>query len=46
MQFLNKQIEVLSKKKKPSLIRRQISCGIFQEVPQASSENNQEKILD
>jgi len=32
MEFLNKQIEALSKKKKSSLVRRQISCGIFQEL--------------
>ncbi len=33
MQFLNKEIEALTKKKKTkSLVRKQISCGIFQEV--------------
>lgn len=33
MGFLNKQIEHLSKKsKKGSLVRKQISCGIFQEM--------------
>ncbi|MDT0621519.1 hypothetical protein [Croceitalea vernalis] len=32
MEFLNKQIEARSKKKKSSLVRRQISCGIFQEL--------------
>ncbi|MFS4455435.1 hypothetical protein [Maribacter sp. 2304DJ31-5] len=33
MQFLNKEIEMLTKKRKtPSLIKKQISCGIFQDV--------------
>lgn len=32
MQFLNKEIEVLVRRKKSkSLIKKQISCGIFQE---------------
>ena len=31
MEFLNKQIEALVKKQNPSLLRKQISCGIFQE---------------
>ncbi|SDQ75595.1 hypothetical protein [Flagellimonas zhangzhouensis] len=33
MQFLNKEIEALAKKKKSqSLIKKQISCGIFQDL--------------
>ncbi|MFX0556990.1 hypothetical protein ACOCEA_09330 [Maribacter sp. CXY002] len=33
MQFLNKEIEALTKRKKTSsLIKREISCGIFQDV--------------
>lgn len=33
MQYLNKQIEAMVKRKKTSsLIKRQISCGIFQDL--------------
>lgn len=32
MEYLNKQIEALSKKKSRSLVRKQISCGLFQEL--------------
>lgn len=33
MQFLNKEIESLTKRKKSrSLIKKQISCGIFQDL--------------
>lgn len=33
MQFLNKEIEQLTKRKKsPSLVKKEISCGIFQDV--------------
>ncbi|WP_176712438.1 hypothetical protein [Allomuricauda sp. CP2A] len=33
MQFLNKEIEALIKRKKsPSLVKKQISCGIFQDL--------------
>ncbi|WP_222984188.1 hypothetical protein [Flagellimonas meishanensis] len=33
MQFLNKEIEALSKRKKSkSLVKKQVSCGIFQEL--------------
>lgn len=33
MQFLNKEIEALAKRKKSkSLIKKQISCGIFQDL--------------
>ena len=33
MQFLNKEIEAkIKRKKSPSLIKKQISCGIFQDL--------------
>jgi len=32
MEFLNPQIAKLAKAKKPSLARKTISCGIFQEI--------------
>tara|TARA_R110000868_G_scaffold119241_2_gene315908 strand:+ start:1012 stop:1158 length:147 start_codon:yes stop_codon:yes gene_type:complete len=33
MQFLNPEIEALSKKKNtPALAKKQVSCGIFQDV--------------
>lgn len=33
MQFLNKEIEALTKRKKtPALAEKQLSCGIFQDV--------------
>lgn len=32
MQFLNKHIEILAKKRGKSLVRKHISCGIFQEI--------------
>ncbi len=33
MQFLNKEIEALVKRKKSkSLVKKQISCGIFQDL--------------
>lgn len=33
MQYLNKEIEALTKKKKSaSLVKREISCGVFQDV--------------
>lgn len=33
MQFLNKEIEALSKRKKSqSLVKKQVSCGIFQDL--------------
>jgi len=34
MQYLNKQIAALAKKKRSNLVRPQISCGIFQELPE------------
>lgn len=36
MQFLNKEIETLVKRKKAkSLVKKQISCGIFQDLGDA-----------
>ena len=33
MQFLNKEIEALTKRKNtPALAKKQVSCGIFQDV--------------
>ncbi len=33
MQFLNKEIEALTKRKKSqSLVKKQVSCGIFQDL--------------
>lgn len=33
MQFLNKEIEVLTKRKNtPALAKKQVSCGIFQDI--------------
>ncbi len=33
MQFLNKEIEALSKRKNtPALAKKQVSCGIFQDI--------------
>ncbi|WP_339140658.1 hypothetical protein [Croceitalea sp. MTPC5] len=32
MRYLNPQIASLAKKKKTSLVRTQVSCGIFQET--------------
>lgn len=33
MQYLNKEIEALTKRKKSnSLVKKEISCGIFQDV--------------
>lgn len=33
MEYLNQQIAALAKKKTTNLVRPQISCGIFQELP-------------
>lgn len=41
MQYLNKHIEALSKKKNKSLIRRQISCGLFQELKNPLNEGKE-----
>jgi len=38
MEFLNPQIAKLAKSKKNSLVRKPVSCGIFQELPSASEE--------
>ncbi|MBT8237799.1 MAG: hypothetical protein HKP24_04695 [Croceitalea sp.] len=32
MNYLNNHIEALSKKRKKSLVRKQIACGIFQDL--------------
>lgn len=33
MQFLNKEIEALTKRKNtPALAKKQVSCGIFQDI--------------
>ncbi|MEM7485074.1 MAG: hypothetical protein AAF348_07680 [Bacteroidota bacterium] len=44
MQFLNKEIEALVKRKKSkSLVKKQISCGIFQDLEddKHASQNHQ-----
>lgn len=33
MQYLNQQIAAMAKKKSVNLVRPQVSCGIFQELP-------------
>ena len=44
MQYLNKEIEALTKRKKSiSLVKNEISCGIFQDVeelPKKEDETN------
>ncbi|ASV32211.1 hypothetical protein CJ263_19375 [Maribacter cobaltidurans] len=44
MQYLNKEIEALTKRKKSnSLVKNEISCGIFQDVeklPKKEEETN------
>lgn len=43
MEFLNKEIETLVKRKKSnSLVKKQISCGIFQDLgePELNSSEN------
>ncbi|WP_175288721.1 hypothetical protein [Flagellimonas eckloniae] len=45
MEFLNKEIETLVKRKKSkSLVKKQISCGIFQDLgePELKSLENTE----
>lgn len=43
MQFLNKEIEALIKRKKSgSLIKKQISCGIFQDLETADLDSKQQ----
>lgn len=40
MKFLNKEIETLVKNKKSkSLVKRQISCGIFQDLENTRHDN-------
>ena len=43
MEFLNPQIAKLAKAKKRSLVRKQISCGIFQDVPLSDLKTKQQK---
>ena len=38
MEFLNPQIAKLAKSKNNSLVRKPVSCGIFQELPSSSEE--------
>lgn len=41
MQFLNKEIEALVKHKKASsLVKKQISCGIFQDLGDQEESSN------
>ncbi len=45
MQFLNKEIESLTKRKKSrSLIKKQISCGIFQDLETLDLDNTKRKL--
>ena len=51
MQFLNKEIETLTKRKKSrSLMKKQISCGIFQDLETVDLDSkktqSQSKALD
>ncbi|WP_180272375.1 hypothetical protein [Maribacter sp. 4U21] len=44
MQFLNKEIEALTKRKKStSLVRKEVSCGIFQDVEGLVNTPKEEK---
>lgn len=46
MQFLNKEIEVLTKRKKTSsLIKREVSCGIFQDIENVPSSHTDNENL-
>ncbi|MEZ4810926.1 MAG: hypothetical protein R2819_11265 [Allomuricauda sp.] len=43
MQFLNKEIEALAKRKKArSLIKKQVSCGIFQDLETLEMDSKKE----
>lgn len=43
MQFLNKEIESLVKhKRSKSLVKRQVSCGIFQEYDTQTEDSEKE----
>ncbi len=45
MQFLNKEIETLAKQKKTkSLIKKQISCGIFQDLETLDLDSKKTKL--
>lgn len=41
MNFLNPQIEALAKKKTKSLVRPNISCGIFQETEESNYKDDE-----
>lgn len=44
MQFLNKEIEALAKRKKAkSLVKKQISCGIFQDLETLELDSKKEE---
>lgn len=41
MQYLNKQIEALVKQKKSrSLVKKQVSCGIFQDLENVDKDSH------
>ncbi|KPM33451.1 Hypothetical protein I595_354 [Croceitalea dokdonensis DOKDO 023] len=46
MQYLNQNIEALAKKRRPSLVRKQIACGIFQETAERSFARRETKPND
>lgn len=46
MQYLNQQIAALAKKKKTSLVRAQVSCGIFQEIDTSVLNKEEEKLQE
>lgn len=42
MQYLNKEIEALTKRKKSaSLAKKEISCGVFQDVEKLPQKDNE-----
>jgi len=43
MHFLNPHIAKLAKSKKTSLVRKPVSCGIFQELEQKSNHSPRRK---
>lgn len=44
MNFLNREIETLSKNKKAkSLLRQQVSCGIFQEYDESEDKHSEKE---
>lgn len=45
MQYLNKQIEAMVKRKKSrSLVRKQVSCGIFQDLGAVEKDSTEAKL--